>query len=55
MVSPGMKTSEFWIGLLLPMFINILNQVFDLGLSDASIASLQGGGGLYAIGRGAAK
>ena len=54
-MTPGMKTSEFWLGLLLPMFINVLNQIFDLGLSDASIASMQGGGGLYAIGRGAAK
>jgi len=54
-MTPGMKTSEFWIGLLMPTLINILNQAFDLGLSDASVGSMQAGGGLYAIGRGAAK
>lgn len=54
-MTPGMKTSEFWIGLLMPMAINLINQIFDCGISDASIASMQGGGGLYAIGRGAAK
>ncbi len=54
-MTDGMKTSEFWLGLLIPMFINILNQLFDLGLSDASIASMQGGGGLYSVGRGMAK
>ena len=54
-MTTGMKTSEMWIGLLLPLVVSILNKIFGIGLDDIEVASMFAGGGAYALSRGNAK
>lgn len=55
MMTPGMKTSEFWIGLITPMFMTVMNSVMGWQINPEMLMSMFGGGGAYAIGRGLAK
>lgn len=51
----GMKSSEFWMGMLLPVLVVLFQKTLGLDLSPDELYAIVGSGGLYSIGRGIAK
>ena len=47
-LNPGVKTSEFWMGLVIPFLVSIVNAVFGLGLTPEVVLGMFGLGGWYA-------
>lgn len=54
-MTPGMKSTEFWIGLVGPQVMTVLNALWGWNIDPQVLMSMFGGGGAYAIGRGFAK
>ncbi len=54
-MTPGMKSSEFWLAAVMPMAMVLMNQWFGWGLTPEMMGAGALGSGSYAVSRGLAK
>ena len=55
-IKPGVKTSEFWISLMVPVLVVILNEALGWNINPEMLGGIFGlSGGSYIISRGMAK
>lgn len=54
-MTPGMKTSEFWLAAVVPGLVTILNSVFNWGIDWQSLMAMFTPTSAYAISRGMKK
>jgi len=54
-INPGVKTSEFWVAIILPFVVAVLNSVFGWQIDTQTLLAMFGSGGAYALSRGIAK
>ena len=54
-LSGGMRSSEFWAGLLLPVIVILFGKHLGLDLKPEELYALVASGGLYGVSRGLAK
>lgn len=54
-LTPGMKTTEFWIGLLLPVILILFGKKLGITLSTEELYAVVGASGAYSVSRGISK
>jgi|GEM_PF-4629785 len=54
-INPGVKTSEFWVAIVLPFLVTVLNSIFGWAIDPQMILGMFGASGAYAVSRGIAK